>query len=104
MEGDWLYLVRLEARPGPNARNDSGCSGAHVNCWLRADTETDAQSQALAEVRSEGWVPGPVQSVQRVRREDYAEDPSGREYFEQALIDGVVLVFHTWQRDEELLQ
>jgi hypothetical protein len=104
MEGDRLYLVRLEARPGPNLRDDSSRSGAYVNGWVRADTETEAQSKAIAEVRSEGWVPGPVESVRRVRREDYAEEPSGREYFEQALIDGVVLIFHTWHRDEEPLR
>jgi hypothetical protein len=101
MEGDWLYLVTLEARPGPDTTDDRGSSGAYLNCWVRADTEADAQNQTLAEVRGEGWVPGPVESVQRVRLEDYAQEPSGREYFEQALIDEIVLVFHTWHRDKE---
>ena len=104
MEGDWFYLVTLQACRAPDARDVSSHSGAYVNCWLRANTETDAKSKALTEVRSEGWVPGPIESVQSVRREDYHDDPSGREYFEQGLNDGVVLVFHTWYRDNEELQ
>jgi len=31
-----------------------------------------------------------------VTREMQAEHPEGMEYFEQAEIDGEVLVFHTW--------
>ena len=88
MEGNRLYLVRLEARPGPDPRDDSSRSGAYVNGWVRADTEADAQTEALAEVRSEGWVPGAIESVRRVGLKDYDDEPSGREYFEPALIEG----------------
>jgi hypothetical protein len=42
--------------------------------------------------------------VRGVSRQDYAEETAGREYFEQALIDGIVLVFHSWHRDPEALQ
>ena len=70
--------------------------GAHVNCWIDAPSKADAVAQAEREVRAAAWIPETVDSVRSVTSMDYAGDIAGREYFEQAIIDGVAIVFHTW--------
>jgi hypothetical protein len=60
-----------------------------------------AVAQAEREVRAAAWTPETVDSVRSVTSRDYADDIAGRKYFEQAIIDGVVLVFHTWPRGSD---
>jgi hypothetical protein len=38
-----------------------------------------------------------------MRRSDYREGDEGLRYFDQALIDGAVLVFHTWPHKQKTL-
>jgi len=73
--------------------------GAYVHCWIDAPGEAEAVAHAEAEVRAADWIVATVDSVRSVTSKDYAEEITGREYFEQAMIDGVVLVFHTWSLD-----
>ncbi len=47
-------------------------------------------------VREYGWQPNQSSPAHLVSKADYAPDDPDREYFEQALIDGEVLVFHTY--------
>jgi hypothetical protein len=94
-----MFLVFLGARPTEAQDGYAEFGGAYVNCWVDAASERDAVAIAQAEVREAEWEPGPIESVGPVTADDYTDDASGREYFEQALLDGVVLVFHTWPRD-----
>jgi len=92
-----LYVVQYEAEPLPGSDNFAQCSGAFVNVWTRAATEQEALSIAAREVQDAGWVVSALEAVHPTTREDYNDDASGLERYEQALIDGIVLVFHTWQ-------
>jgi hypothetical protein len=92
-----LYVVTYEARPSPGSEDFATCSGAAVNVWVEAATEQQALFIASQEIHDAGWLIDSLESVRPITRPDYSEDPTGVEYFEQALVDGVVLVFHTWQ-------
>ena len=92
-----LYIVSYEAKPLPESEDFASCSGAAVNVWVDASTEEQALALAAQEVRDAGWSVESIERVFSATRDNYSDDPTGLEYFEQALIDGIVLVFHTWQ-------
>jgi hypothetical protein len=92
-----LYIVRYEVLPLPGTENFVRSSGAFANVWTEASSEQQALDIASREVQGAGWRIESLEAVRPVTREDYADEDSGLEYFEQALVDGIVLVFHTWQ-------
>jgi len=81
----------------PGSDSFATCSGAAVNAWVVAPTEQQALAIASQEIRDAGWCIESIEAVFTITRDNYSDDPTGLEYFEQALVDGVVLVFHTWQ-------
>ncbi|OAB63283.1 hypothetical protein AY599_06670 [Leptolyngbya valderiana BDU 20041] len=96
-----MYLIELHALPGPAALLED-VGGAYVNCWIEAADLGQAVSRAIAEVEGGGWTPDVVRHGAIITREDYAgDDDDGLEYFEQALIDKEVCVFHLYPAGSE---
>ena len=60
------------------------------------DTQIQAEAVAQDWIGDEDWRVTGVEVAMLVTREMQAEQPDRMEYFEQAEIDGEVLVFHTW--------
>ena len=96
MEG--LYVVTVEASPLPGPDFES-VGGAHINLYIAAATEPEALDIASREVAEAGWRFDSLDQVTWVTRADYTDDDSGLEYFEQALIDGIVLVIYSYPPD-----
>jgi hypothetical protein len=94
-----LFLVTVVARPRHDNSESTKVGGAYVNCWIDEPSEVSAVARAEAEVREADWIPESIQKIVVVTRKDYESHEDGREYFEQALIDGVVLVFHTFPNE-----
>jgi hypothetical protein len=92
-----LYLVSYDAEPLPSSENFASCSGAAVNVWVKSPTEQEALAIASREVQEAGWRIITTGRIRRTVRTDYADAPEGLPHFEQALLDGVVFVFHSWQ-------
>jgi hypothetical protein len=95
MEG--LHIVSVEAFPrepisGPRI-------GAFINVFVTEPSEELALARAYVEIAEAGWTVESVESVNWVTRDDYAEDPTGVEYFDQASLDGVAIVVHTYRTD-----
>ena len=101
MQKRQLYVVRYQVQPLPGSDNFAHCTGAFVNVWMAAATEQEALAIAAKEVNDVGWSIESLGSVHPTTRDDYSEDDSGLKYFEQALIDGVVLVFHSWSESTQ---
>src|ERR1700677_154477 len=91
-----VFLISIRARPTNANECHIDTEGAQVNCWIESASEQDAVAIAEAAVREAAWHPEAVLTIGSVMQSDYANDVSGRGYYEQALLDGVVLVFHTW--------
>jgi hypothetical protein len=72
-------------------------SGAAVNVWVAASTEQQALAIAAQKIQEAGWHIESLEAIFPVIRDDYSNDAAGLEYFEQALVDGIALIFHTWQ-------
>ena len=99
MDGRILFLVCLDARPTEVVENFATIGGASVNVWVRAASGSEAMAIARREIESAAWIPESQPSVVVVTRSDYNHNKVGREYFDQAVLDGIVLVFHTWPID-----
>ena len=91
--------MELEATPAPQSSEANGASGAFVNVYVRASTNSQARRRALREVKEAGWIASTTSSVSLVNAESFPTVESGRDYYEQCLIDGIVLVFHTWKQE-----
>jgi hypothetical protein len=93
MEGIFVIAVEATPLPGPDF---ASVGGAYINVFTISLTEEAALSIAQQNVAEAGWHIDAVDQIAWVTRADYSDNPTGLEYFEQALIDGVVLVIHTY--------
>ena len=92
-----IYVVSYEVKPLPESKDLAAWYGAAVNVWVEASSKEKAIALATQGVQDAGWSIKALESAFPVTRDSYSEDSTGLGYFEQALIDGVVLVFHTWR-------
>lgn len=66
---------------------------AYASCWINVDREDVAKLRCVEMIRDQGWEVVTTLESHSVCRDDYGEDSSGLNYFEQAIIDHEVLVF-----------
>ena len=72
---------------------------AHVNVYSTANDAQSAIRIATLELQQDGWRMLEPPTVAVAKRADYGSHGlGGIEYFEQALVDGIVLVFHEYPR------
>jgi hypothetical protein len=95
-----MYFVEIHAVPEP-IHDDGTVGGAYVTCWIEASDLDDAVRRAHVEIKDAGWQPGELRRGYLTTRNDYTDDDDGLEYFEQALIDKEVCVFHCYPVHDE---
>jgi hypothetical protein len=93
---DGIYVVTVEASPLPGSERFFEFGGAYINVYTTSTTEADAIAVATAEVREAGWQLDAIDGVTWVTRSDFKDADSGLEYFEQALLDGVVILVNAF--------
>jgi hypothetical protein len=88
-----VYVVSVEAVPSDrNASVD--IRGAYINVYTTASSDPLARAVALREIAAAGWHCVNIDNVSWHTTDTYSIDPAGKEHFDQALVDGVVLVAH----------
>ncbi|HWN42866.1 MAG TPA: hypothetical protein VNW71_11630 [Thermoanaerobaculia bacterium] len=96
-----MHFFTFMSQPTPNAEEFAEFEGAYVNCWIRNDNRDEAQARAIELIRDYGWTVDALEDSGTVSSEDYQEGDEDREFYEQALVEGEVLVFNTWPRGED---
>lgn len=96
-----LFFLTVVARPARDSAEAGEFGGAYVNCWIDEASEEAAVSRAQAAVRDTGWILESIKDIAVVTRDTYDDQEEGRECFEQALVDGLLLVFHTFPNEPE---
>jgi hypothetical protein len=91
-----MHFFRFLARPLAVPRSESDTAGGYVNCWIEAANRESAESRARQIIQENGWRVCAFEEHRVVGDKDYDAETPGREYYEQARIDGEVLMFHTW--------
>lgn len=94
------YLI-VEAAQDPTFCHEKQFGGATVGCWIKDQTKRNAYLVAKGWIEDHGWVPLSLEDQYPVSAERYEGNAEGRQYFEQALTDGEVFVFHTSPHHEK---
>ena len=74
-------------------------SGAYVNAYVCAESDEKAMEIARRELCSSGWEPSEDGEVREIELESLPPSGPARGYYEQCLIDGCVVVLHTWREE-----
>jgi hypothetical protein len=88
------FFLAYQVRPTA-ARADGGrVAGAYVNCWIRCRSRFVARRLARRTIAGDGWVI--VQKISEAEVDPSALGEGAVPYYNQAQIDGLVLVNHIY--------
>jgi hypothetical protein len=96
-----VRVVLLEARPSHESPEFNEVAGAFVNIYTTARSEAEALAIASSEIAEAGWLIVAVEDQYSLTRAEAQAAPDSLPYFEQALLDGIVLVFHNYPHGGE---
>ena len=91
-----VRVVTVNALPLPGTNEFEEFGGATINVWTTEESEDGARANAVREVTEAGWQVQSIEETFLLAREDFVESADGLEYFEQVLLDGIVLVVYTY--------
>lgn len=96
-----MFLLTYLAVPTSDAKEFHEAGGAYVSCWIQSGDRYAAEQRATDLIQEYGWSVEGLEEGATVTGADYDRDDEDREFYEQALVEGEVLVFNTWPRGEE---
>jgi hypothetical protein len=97
-----MYFILFEGTPRRNAKTAAGAAGAFISCWIERPTLKQAIRVAREGITAQGWiVDDKPDEAYKVDAATYPPGKDGREYFEQALLDKTVWVFHQFPDVDE---
>jgi hypothetical protein len=86
------YLI-IDAAQDPIFNHRKKHNGAQIGCWIKNQNKTDAYLIAKRWIEEQGWIVSSLEVQQPVTADKYQDNPEGRRYFEQALIEEKAFVF-----------
>jgi hypothetical protein len=92
------YLI-LSAEPQAGTPASDEYGGAHVGCYIKDQTSLGAFDLAKKMIQEYGWNVLELEEQYSISAQTYENKSDGKEYFEQALIDGEVIVFYTFPKN-----
>ena len=95
-----IYNFTFLAVPTSEAKEFATSGGAYVDCWIQSGDRDQAEERATDLIYDYGWSVDSLEDEAIVTATDYEDDSESRQYFEQSLTEGEVLVFHTWPAGE----
>ena len=98
-----MFLLTYLAQPNPDSPPAVEVEGAYVNAWIVAADQAEADKVATEWITGNDWQIQALDNCEIVSESTYDTDNPNRKYFEQAIIDKAVFVYHTWPHgsDEE---
>lgn len=96
-----MYLFTFLAVPTSEAKEFHESGGAYVSCWIQGSDREQAEERASDLIHEYGWSVEALEEGALVTSADYQDDDEDRQFYEQALVEGEVLVFNTWPRTED---
>lgn len=94
-----MVFVEFHAEP-PADEREGDVGGAYVACWIDVEDLDEAVARAHANIVGSGWKPTELRDALLVARDDYEPDDPHLAYFDQAILDREVLVFHCYPVDD----
>jgi hypothetical protein len=91
-----IYRLIYLAHPKPSHPDYGVIDGAYATCWVKDPVFAAADEAARAFIDAHGWQIEEPDEHLLVTEADCPPGTNGREFFEQAQLDGLVLVLNTW--------
>jgi hypothetical protein len=91
-----VHFFVFLAHPKPTSKEYGAVDSAYVSCWVNEAVPSVAELVARTLVNEIGWDVDELEDAHPITENHYAVDDSGREYAEQARVDGIVATLHTW--------
>jgi len=91
-----MQFLIIDAAPDPTFDHEADYAGACVSCWIKDQTADNAFRIARCYIEEHGWVVLEKDEHYPITAEAYENNPHSKKYFNQALIDEEVFVFHTY--------
>lgn len=91
-----MFFFTFVAHPKPAHAEYGTVDGAYVACWVAEPVEGAAEAIARAAIEAQHWDVDERDEGYLVALDDYQLGTESRDRYEQAVLDGVVLAFHTW--------
>ena len=96
-----MYFLIYDAAPKKRISAYEKYAGAHIACWINVEKIETARQKAISMIQEQGWKIRKQVEEHPLTRE-MAKHSTGLKYYEQALIDTEVLVFHTHPKNKKL--
>ena len=91
-----MFFFTFLAHPRPTNAEYGIVDGAYVACWVAEPVEGAAEHVACEAIEAQDWDVAERDQGYPVSADDYEPETESRDLFDQAVVDGVVLTFHTW--------
>jgi hypothetical protein len=95
MEWSMMFLL-YEVHPKPSHSDYGSLDGAFASMWVNEHAQAPAEVVAREFLEASLWDVEVLEEAYPVTLDTYVEGDLGRERFQQALVDGVVVTFHRW--------
>jgi hypothetical protein len=89
-----MYFLIYSAHPNKGTEAHSKYSGADIACWIKTNNRESARLRSRRLIEGRNWTIDRLEEEHPMSRK-MAESSKGLQYYEQALVDGEVLVFFT---------
>lgn len=93
-----MHYIIYHVKPTPELIDKADIGGAYVGCWIEASSFKSACVAAEREIQLANWQIIEQDEAYEVTEKDYLPGSPELEFYEQALIDKEVLVFHTYSK------
>jgi len=94
-----MYFLTYRGQPKLDADDIKDIGGAYVNCYILKDDLDQADKIAREEIEKMSWEILTREEAYVIDKDSLPDD--GRAYYEQALVEQTVYVFHTYPMDED---
>jgi hypothetical protein len=89
-----MIFARYNCIPGKRHPDIERVGETYANCWLRVRSFSEAKKIAEKNIRGQNWQILNLDEIWRIPKGHYQTEDDGLPYYEQALIDKEVYVFH----------
>ena len=96
-----IFYLQYEASPTIESDIYNDVGGAYINCWIKTDSLQSAMKIAEKDIKNNRWVVHNLEDLGSVTNDNYDEDDNALEYYQQALMDGEVYVYHSWPNEQQ---
>lgn len=96
-----MFLITYRGKPMLGSKEAQKFGGGYINYYIKERKFEKADKIARREIEINNWKVITLEEVVKVNKRSYSLDDPNLQYYEQALIDNTVFVFHTYPKQDK---